>query len=116
MLRKVHVRKDDHVYVLCGKEKGKSGKVLDVNYKTGRVIVEGVNLVTKHKKPQSRTQTGGIVHKEAALDASNVMLVCPKCRRPSKTGVRVSENGERSRFCKACDETISVIAKAKAKK
>lgn len=115
MERKVHVKKDDNVYILTGKEAGKSGKVLQVDRQKGRVIVEGINLVTKHKKPRSRTQTGGIVQMEASLDASNVMLICPKCKRPAKTGIRISQNGERARFCKACNELIAKQSKAKKK-
>ena len=115
MDRKVHVKRDDKVYILTGKEAGKSGKVLQVDRQKGRVIVEGINLVTTHKKPRSRTQTGGILQMEASIDASNVMLVCPKCKRPAKTGVRVQENGERIRFCKACNELIGSQSKAKKK-
>lgn len=115
MGQKVHVKKDDKVYILTGKEAGKSGKVLQVDRAKGRVIVEGVNLVKKHKKPRSRTQTGGIVEMEASIDASNVMLVCPHCKRPAKTGTRVLESGARERFCKACSATVSTTG-GKAKK
>ncbi|MDO5733885.1 MAG: 50S ribosomal protein L24 [Eubacteriales bacterium] len=110
---KVHVKEDDRVFVLRGKDKGKSGKVLQVIPAKNRVIVEGVNIVTKHKRPDQRTQTGGIIHQEAAIDASNVMLVCPKCKRPSKVGRKVSNDGEKVRFCKACDATIDVISKGR---
>lgn len=115
MNHKIHVKRDDNVYVLSGAEAGKSGKVLQVDRKNGRVIIEGVNLVKKHKKPRSRTQTGGIVEMEAPINASNVMVVCPKCKRPAKTGTRVLDSGERVRFCKACDEDYQGSGKAKKK-
>lgn len=108
-MAKVHVKKNDTVYVLTGKDAGKSGKVLSVLPATQRVIVEGVNMVTKHKRPNQRLQTGGLVHQEAPIAASNVMLVCPKCKRPSKTGFRFQSNGEKVRYCKACQETLDSV-------
>lgn len=113
MAKKVHVRVDDRVFVLSGKDAGKTGKVLKVYPATGRVVVAGVNLVTRHVKPRSRTQQGGLVHQEQAIDASNVMLVCSHCKRPSKVGKRILDNGEKVRYCKACGETISSIRKGK---
>ena len=111
-MAKVHVKVNDQVYVLSGKDRGMSGKVLAVFPDKGRIIVEGVNMITRHTKPRSRFQTGGIVHQEGTIDASNVMLVCEKCKRPSKVGRRILENGDKVRFCKACGETISTIRKA----
>lgn len=113
MAKKVHVKTDDRVYVLTGKDAGKTGKVLEVDKANGRVVVEGVNMVTRHVKPRSRTQQGGLVHQELAIDASNVMLVCSHCKRPSKVGKKILENGEKVRYCKACGETISTIRKGK---
>ncbi len=81
----MHVKKGDTVVVITGKDKGKKGKVLNVNPKTNRVVVEGINMVTKHQKPNPRMQTGGIIEKEAALHASNVMVWDEK----SKSGSRV---------------------------
>lgn len=112
----VHVKKDDNVYVLSGKDAGKNGKVLSVDPKNNRVIVENVNIITKHQRPNQRLNTGGIVHREAAIDASNVMLVCPKCKRPSKIGVRVQENGEKVRVCKACGQVVDTLRTAKSDK
>ena len=106
---KMHVRKDDQVFVLTGKDTGKTGKVLDVDKDNSRVLVEGVNIVTKHKKPRGRNQQGGIIKQEAFISASNVMLVCSKCKRPSKTGRKIMENGEKVRICKACGEIIDTI-------
>lgn len=110
---KVHVKQNDLVYVLSGKDAGKTGKVLKVDPSTNRVTVEGVNKITKHQKPNPRKQTGGIIHQEAPIDASNVMLVCPKTKRPTKVGHRVLENGERVRYSKASGEVIDSIKQAK---
>lgn len=111
-MSKIHVKRDDNVYVLTGKDAGKTGKVLKVMADEGRVIVEGVNIAIKHKKPKGRYQQGGIIHQEAAINSSNVMLVCSHCKRPSKTGRKVLENGEKVRFCKNCDEVINTVRQA----
>ena len=110
---KVHVKKDDSVYVLSGKDAGKSGKVLKVFPVTGRVIVEGVNMSVKHQKPRGRYQQGGIIHQEAPVSSSNVMVVCSKCKRPSKMGNKVMANGDKVRVCKACGAEIDTVAVAK---
>lgn len=110
-MAKIHVKVNDNVFVLNGKDAGKSGKIMSVDSKTGRVIVEGVNMVTKHQKPNMQLNTGGIVEVEASIDASNVMLICPDCKRPSKTGKRFKSNGEKVRYCKACDAEIDVLRK-----
>ncbi len=111
-MSKIHVKRDDNVYVLTGKDAGKTGKVLKVMADDGRVIVEGVNIATKHKKPKGRYQQGGIIRQEAAISSSNVMLVCSHCKRPSKTGHKVLANGEKVRYCKKCDEVINTIRQA----
>ncbi len=111
MVKVQHVKVDDNVFVLTGKDAGKTGKVLSINRATGRIIVEGVNIVTKHQRPDMRLGTGGIVRKEAGIDASNVMVVCPNCKRPSKTGRKFEANGDKVRFCKACSATIDTIRK-----
>jgi len=112
---KVHVKKGDTVVLLTGegKEAGKKGKVLEVNTKDGTVIVEGMNIVKKHQKPRSQYQQGGIINKEAPIHDSNVMLVCPKCGKPTKVRRRILENGEKIRECKKCNGTIDVIREAK---
>jgi len=111
-MSKVHVKKDDNVFVLTGKNAGKTGKVLKVVAEDSRVIVEGVNMSIKHKKPKGRNQQGGIIHQESPISSSNVMLVCSKCKRPSKTGCRI-ENDNKVRFCKACGATIDVVREFK---
>lgn len=110
---KVHVKKDDTVYVLSGKDRAKTGKVLHVDSKTNKVVVEGVNIVTKHQKPRRMDQQGGIFTQEAPIDASNVMLVDPETGVPTKTGVKINENGERVRYAKNSGKELGVIGKSK---
>lgn len=110
----MHIRSKDQVVVISGDDKGKKGKVLTAYPKTGKVIVEGVAVVTKHQKPRRQGQPGGIIHKESAIDASNVMLVCPKCGAAARIGrvadVVEKENGEKVkkmvRVCKKCKAKI----------
>lgn len=109
MANKVHVKKDDTVLVLTGKDRGKKGKVLSVNPSTYQVIVEGVNMSTKHKKPRGRYQQGGIIHQESPVNSSNVMLVCDKCGKPTKVAKKILDNGQKVRSCKHCNEIIDVI-------
>ncbi|MBR5137528.1 MAG: 50S ribosomal protein L24 [Clostridia bacterium] len=108
-----NIKKNDVVIVITGEDKGSKGKVLETNPKTGRVIVEGVNIVKKHKKARSAQQQSGIFEVEASIDASNVMLVCPKCGKPAKVGVVINENGSKSRVCKECKAVIDTYTPAK---
>ena len=103
---KLHVKKDDMVMIIAGKEKGKSGKVLRVYPAKGRLVVENLNKVKRHTRPGRNNQEGGIVEKEAALDASNVMLLCGACHKPTRTGVRFLDDGNKARFCKKCNEIV----------
>lgn len=101
----MRIKKDDTVVVIAGKDKGKKGKVLEVNPSKGKVLVEGVAMATKHMKPSAKVQQGGIVQKEAFIDMSNVMPYCKKCDK----GVRVSfniENGSKTRACAKCNEAL----------
>ena len=102
----MHVHSKDQVVVISGKDKGKKGKITAAFPKTGKVVVEGVNMVTKHQKARNAMQPGGIVHKEAPIDASNVMLVCPKCKKGVRVGYSVLENGTKVRVCKKCGASI----------
>ena len=104
---KVHVRKGDTVQVIRGKDAGKKGKILAVIPDKGRVIVEKVNVVKRHARPTRRLPQGGILEKEAPIDASNVMIVCDKCHRPTRIGRRILEEGEKVRFCKRCGEVLA---------
>ena len=102
----MNVKKNDNVVVLSGKDKGKKGKVLTVMPKTGKLIVEGINVATCHMKPRSQEQLGGITKREIPLNACKVQLVCPKCSKPTRVGHKVLENGEKVRVCKKCGETF----------
>lgn len=113
MAGKVHVKKGDMVYVLSGKDSGKKGKVLEVITDKEMVIVEGINMTTKHKKPRGRYQQGGIIHQESPISSSKVMLVCDKCKSPTKVGKRVLENGQKARICKKCNEVIDIVREAR---
>ena len=99
------IKKDDLVVVLSGKDKGKQGKVLAVLPSESKVIVEGVNVATKHKKPTSQTDQGGIVKKEAPIYACKVQKVCPKCNKPTRIGHKV-EGDKKVRICKKCGAEI----------
>lgn len=112
-MAKLKIKKGDNVMVIAGKEKGKKGKIVAVDTKESRVIVEGVNIVTRAKKPRSAQDKGGLMKKESPIDVSNVMLVCPSCGKPSKIGVKVV-NGEKVRFCKKCGKELSKVAEKKA--
>jgi len=105
-LLRFHVRKNDLVQVIAGKEKGKTGKVLKVLPKKNRVLVEKVNFVKRHSRPSGRTRQGGIIQKEAPIHISNVLLVCPKCNRGARMGKRLLEDGKKALVCKKCGELI----------
>ncbi len=100
----VNLKKKDKVVVISGKDKGKKGEVREVFPDENRVVVTGVNIISKHEKPK-KDKPGGIVKKEAPIHISNVMLVCSKCGKPSRVGIKI-EGGERVRICKKCGEII----------
>lgn len=100
------IKKDDKVIVITGKEKGKIGGVLNVDFEKGRVVIEKVNIVKRHAKPSMQTGQGGIIEKEAPLDISNVMIVCNKCAEPTRIGNKRLEDGSKVRVCKKCSEPI----------
>ena len=106
MNKKVHVKTGDTVVVLSGKDKGKQGKVLQVSPKERKVIVEGLNIATKHVKPRRQGEQGGIVEAEAAMYACKVQLVCPKCGKATRIGHKILEDGSKVRVCKSCNEEI----------
>ncbi len=105
-IAKLHVKKNDMVKIIAGKEQGKSGKVLRVFPDKGRVIVESLNVIKRHTRPNQLNPEGGIVEKEAPLSISNVMLVCGSCNQPTRTGVRLLEDGSKTRYCKKCNESV----------
>ncbi|HOS96690.1 MAG TPA: 50S ribosomal protein L24 [Deltaproteobacteria bacterium] len=99
------VKKGDTVVVLGGKNKGKQGQVIRVVHKKDRVVVERVNLIKRHTRPTQNSQ-GGIVEKEASIHASNVALVCPKCRKGVRIGFKVHDDGSKVRVCRTCGEEL----------
>ncbi|HHW54474.1 MAG: 50S ribosomal protein L24 [bacterium] len=106
MQPRLKIKKGDTVLVLAGKDKGEKGKVLQVIPSKRRVIVEGVNLVKKHTRATPQMPQGGIVTMEAPIHVSNVMLVCTKCGKPTRTGAKVLADGKKVRVCKRCEEVI----------
>ncbi|MCD6582180.1 MAG: 50S ribosomal protein L24 [Desulfuromusa sp.] len=105
-IAKLHVKKNDMVKIIAGKEQGKSGKVLRVFPEKGRVIVESLNVIKRHTRPNQLNPEGGIVEKEAPLSISNVMLVCGSCNQATRTGIRLLEDGSKTRYCKKCNESV----------
>jgi large subunit ribosomal protein L24 len=103
--QKFKIRKGDTVMVIVGKDKGKTGKVLQVAAIQSKIFVEKLNLIKKHVRP-SKASKGGIVEKEGGLYVSKVMVVCPQCGKPTRIGLRAIETGRRLRYCKKCDEII----------
>jgi len=100
------LRKGDVVQIMTGEYKGKSGKILKVLKEKEKLIVEGINMVKRHTKPNQKNQNGGIIEKEAEIHKSNVMLLCPKSGKPTRVGVQTLENGKRVRFSKKAKESI----------
>ena len=105
-LRKSRIRKGDTVVVISGRERGKTGKVLSVDLSAGKVIVEKLNIIKRHTKPNQKAKQGGILEREAPLQISNVMFFCPVTQRPTRVGVRTLEDGRRVRFSKKSNETV----------
>ncbi len=104
-MNKLHVKTGDEVLVLSGKDKGKKGKVLVSIPTKRRVVIENVNVTTKHQKPRGQGQPGGRIHQEAPIDASNVMLICPKCNKPTRSAHMI-QNDKKVRVCKHCEKAI----------
>ena len=113
----MHVRKDDMVQVMTGDdaEKGRARRVLRVLPDVDKVVVEGVNRVYKHVKPNRRNPQGGRLSKEMPIDASNVLLIDPQTNQPTRVGVRYLDDGRKERFCKKCGAGLGALSKARAK-
>ncbi len=105
-LRKSRIRKGDTVVVIAGRERGKSGKVLSVDLRAGKLVVEKLNIIKRHTKPNQKAKQGGILEREAPLAMSNVMFLCPVTQKPTRVGVRMVEDGRRVRFSKKSNETV----------
>ncbi|MFH1459733.1 MAG: 50S ribosomal protein L24 [Candidatus Omnitrophota bacterium] len=102
----MRIKKSDTVVVISGKEKGKSGKVLQYSKTTERVLVQGVNFVKKHARQTRQDQPGGILQKESPLHISNLMFLCPRCSKKSRLGVKFLSDGSKVRICKKCQEMV----------
>ncbi len=105
-MNKMSIKKDDLVVVLSGKDKGKQGKVLEVQPQAGKVIVENVNMVSRHTKPRKQGEEGGILKKEAAIYACKVQRVCPKCNKATRPAHKLLADGKKVRVCKKCGAEI----------
>ena len=106
MQTRCHLKKDDKVKVLAGKDKGKIGKILEVNNKKARVLVENINIVKRHARPSAQNKQGGIIETEAPIHLSNVALLCNKCLAPVRVKMQILEDGKKTRVCRKCDEII----------
>lgn len=114
----MNIKKGDTVIVLTGQSKGEKGKVVRVLPDKNRVVIDSVNLVKKHRKPSNRQETGGIITQEAPIDVSNVMLICPECKKPTKTGrkqIMVDDKAVKVRVCKnkECGAEIFTVDSSK---
>jgi large subunit ribosomal protein L24 len=101
-----HLKKDDKVKIITGKDRGKIGKVIKVVKKSNRVLVENINIVKRHSKPSAKSRQGGIIEKEAPVHFSNVMLMCNKCMKPVRIKMQRLEDGKKVRVCRKCGELI----------
>ncbi|MEO5358346.1 MAG: 50S ribosomal protein L24 [Nitrospirae bacterium YQR-1] len=100
------IRKEDTVLVLTGKEKGKRGRVIKSMPEKDSILVENVNIIKKHMKPNKKYTQGGIIEKEFPLHISKVMVVCTRCGKPTRIGNKVLEGGKKVRVCKKCKEVM----------
>ncbi|BFU96018.1 MAG: 50S ribosomal subunit protein L24 [Nitrospira sp.] len=105
-LQKVRIRKGDTVVIIAGRDRGKSGKVLSVDRSKGKLVVEKINMIKRHTKPNQKVKQGGILEREAPLAVSNVMFLCPVTQKPTRLGVRVQADGKRVRFSKKSKDVV----------
>jgi large subunit ribosomal protein L24 len=105
-LQKIRIRKGDTVVVIAGRDRGKSGKVLSVDLTAGKIVVEKLNMIKRHTKPNQKVKQGGILEREAPLAISNVMYLCPVTQKPTRLGVRTQDDGSRVRFSKKSKELV----------
>jgi large subunit ribosomal protein L24 len=100
------IQKNDNVLIIKGKDKGKKGKVRKAIPDKDRVVVEGLNLIKRHSKTKGKTRQAGIIELEGPIHVSNVMVICNKCNKPVRVGVRILEDGKKARYCHSCSEII----------
>ena len=106
VLSKSRIRKGDTVVVISGRERGKTGKVMSVDLRAGKVVVEKLNIIKRHTKPNQKAKQGGILEREAPLQISNVMFFCPITQKPTRVGIRTQADGRRVRFSKKSNEIL----------
>jgi large subunit ribosomal protein L24 len=106
MQKKTHIKKGDQVMVITGESKGQKGRVLEVDREKTRAIVEGINMVSKHTKPNTKAPQGGIIKKEAPIHLSNLMLIDPASGKPTRVGKRLNEKDKLVRYSKKSGEEI----------
>jgi large subunit ribosomal protein L24 len=109
------IKVNDTVIMLSGRDKGQTGKVIKVDRANNKLIVEGLNKIFKHVKKSQRNPQGGRLSRESFIDASKVMLVCPKTGKPTRIGVRILADGSKERYSKKSGESISLVSPAKSK-
>jgi large subunit ribosomal protein L24 len=107
------IRVDDTVEIIAGDDRGVRGRVLSVDHESGRLVVEGANRVFKHVRRSQKNPQGGRLSKEMPVRSSNVMLVCTHCSKPTRTGARYDDEGGKHRFCRACGQSLGVLAPPK---
>ncbi|HCC34329.1 MAG TPA: 50S ribosomal protein L24 [Ruminococcaceae bacterium] len=108
-MSKMRIKKGDTVMIMTGDKKtnrGKTGKVLEISPKEGKVIVEHRNMVSRHVKPRKAGDPSGIIQAESAIYACKVQLVCPKCHKPTRVGYEIYKDGQKARICRKCGETV----------
>ena len=103
---KTKIRKGDTVVVTTGRERGKSGKVLSVDTSSGKIVVEKLNMIKRHTKPNQKIRQGGILEREAPLAISNVMFLCPQTKKPTRLGIKRQDDGRRARMSKNSKEIV----------
>jgi large subunit ribosomal protein L24 len=102
----MQIKKNDNVLVTAGKEKGKRGRVIAVYPRENRVLIEKLNMIKRHTRPNQQLRQGGILEKESPISAANVKLICAKCDKPTSIARKAQGDGARVRVCKACDATL----------
>ena len=103
---KMQIKKNDTVLVTAGKEKGKRGRVIAVYPRENRLLIEKLNMIKRHTKPNQQLRQGGIVERESPISAANVQLICSKCDKPTSVARKVQGDGARARVCRTCEATI----------
>lgn len=109
VLAKTKIRKGDTVMVIAGRERGKTGKVLSLDLERGKIVVEKLNIIKRHTKPNQKNRQGGILEREAPVAISNVLIYCANCQKPVRVGVKPTDDGRRLRVCKKCQDVIDKV-------